>query len=89
MIAIDDVHEIDQASAARLVEMIARAPQLRQVIALTALKLEQDSLALGVLRRRCELLTLEPLTQDQVWQLLASLFGPQGQYIRQRAGQTS
>ena len=75
LVAIDDVHRIDQASAAVLAALIDRANRGNVIVALTANSDEGTNEGLEVLARRCERLTLEPLTRSQTHHLFGSLFG--------------
>jgi len=75
MIAVDDVHRIDHASAAMLAALIDKARRGGPFIVLTADRSEVTSASLDVLSRRCGQLTIEPLTRDQTHALFASLFG--------------
>jgi hypothetical protein len=75
LVAVDDLHRIDQASAAVLAALVDKARRGNVFVALTADREETANEALDVLARRCDTLTLEPLTREQTHQLFGSLFG--------------
>jgi hypothetical protein len=75
LIAVDDVHRIDQPSAAVLAELIDKARRGGILVTLTADSEAATDETLGVLARRCEALRLPPLTREQTHELLGSLFG--------------
>jgi len=76
-VLVDDVHAIDEASAAWLAMLINEAPQTRLFLAVTldtgAGSVEAS--ALDVLRDRSTMIDLPPLTLGQTEELLGSLFG--------------
>jgi hypothetical protein len=74
LIAVDDVHLIDEPSAAVLVALIGEAERRKLCLALTA-DADADCRALRMLANRCERLTLRPFTSEQTHELLASTFG--------------
>lgn len=80
VLAIDDVHRIDQASAAVLASLIDKAKHTQLCVLLTA-EADEDqngndpSLVVSVLRRRCQLIELTPLQAEQTRALLSSVFG--------------
>jgi tetratricopeptide (TPR) repeat protein len=77
-IAIDDIHRIDEPSAALMASLTWEAPSRRLVYA-TALSLEAAGTttedAIDVLRKHAQEMALVPLVEEQVRALLASLFG--------------
>ncbi|HTU57171.1 MAG TPA: AAA family ATPase, partial [Polyangiales bacterium] len=75
LIAVDDVHKIDQPSAALLAELLDSTKRAGILVLLTADSDVRGNDALDALARRCETLTLEALTHEQTHQLLGSLFG--------------
>jgi serine/threonine protein kinase len=75
LIAVDDVHKIDEPSAALLAELIDKTNRGGMLIALTADREEPQTDALQALARRCSVLALQPLAPDETRELLASLFG--------------
>jgi hypothetical protein len=75
LIAVDDVHRIDQPSAAVLATLVDKARRGSVFVALTVDSAELANEVVDVLSRRCERLALEPLTRDQTHLLLGSLFG--------------
>jgi hypothetical protein len=75
LIAVDDVHRIDQPSAAVLAELIDKARRGGIVVTLTAEREAATDETLEVLARRCETLRLAPLTREQTHELFGSLFG--------------
>jgi hypothetical protein len=75
LIAVDDVHKIDQPSAALLAELIDRTKRGGILVALTADNTDERDDALSALSRRCNPLPLAPLTSDQTLELFSSLFG--------------
>jgi hypothetical protein len=75
LIAVDDVHKIDQPSAALLAELIDKTKRGGILVALTADTTDAGDDALNALSRRCSVLPLAPLTSDQTRELFGSLFG--------------
>jgi hypothetical protein len=75
VIAVDDVQRVDQASAAVLAALADGARPGKLFLLLTADSSDAMSPAHSVLARRCEQLTLEPLTRAQTYALFESLFG--------------
>jgi hypothetical protein len=75
LIAVDDVHRIDPPSAAVLAELSDKARRNRILLVLTADREADSAEVTTVLMRRCQALTLEPLTSEQTHALLGSLFG--------------
>jgi hypothetical protein len=75
LIAVDDVHKIDEPSAALLAELIDRTPRGGILVALSADSEAPPNAALKALARRCSSLALAPLSREQTRQLLASVFG--------------
>ena len=75
VIAVDDAHRIDPASAAVLLAFLDGAKHRAVRIVLSADSSTPASDALRALARRCEVVKLEPLSREQVLQLLGSLFG--------------
>jgi hypothetical protein len=75
VIAVDDVQRIDAPSAAVLAEIADRARRNRLFLALTSDSASDAALTLEVLERRCESLSLQPLSAEQTRTLLESLFG--------------
>jgi serine/threonine-protein kinase len=75
LIAVDDVHEIDQPSAALLAELLDSTRRKGIVVLLTADSEATDNVASQALARRCSEIPLAPLTREQTQQLLGSLFG--------------
>mgnify|MGYP003444457434 FL=1 len=75
LIAVDDVHKIDEPSAALLSEVLDKAKRGGILIALTADSEDADGPAMRALTRRCTTLELAPLTLEQTRALLDSLFG--------------
>ena len=75
LVAVDDVHKIDDPSAALLAELIDSTERGGILIALTADSEATDNSALQALARRCSVLSLTPLTEEQTRELLDSLFG--------------
>jgi hypothetical protein len=74
VIAVDDVHKIDEPSAALLAELLDGSSRGGILIALTTDSEAAETAALRALARRCEPLPLEPLSDQQTRELLASLF---------------
>jgi tetratricopeptide (TPR) repeat protein len=75
-IAVDDVHAIDEASAALLATLCTQSPGARLFLAATLdTGTTQDSSVLDVLRSRSTRIDLAPLTLAQTEELLGSLFG--------------
>ncbi|HVW27472.1 MAG TPA: protein kinase [Polyangiaceae bacterium] len=76
-LAIDDIDRIDEPSAALIASLTWEAPSRRLVYAAalsdTASGASED--AIGVLRAHAEEVALAPLSEEQVSDLLASLFG--------------
>jgi hypothetical protein len=75
LIAVDDVHQIDEPSAALLAELIDKNKHGGILVALTSDSEDAGSSALHALSRRCTRLPLTPLTLEQTRALLGSLFG--------------
>jgi hypothetical protein len=79
VVAVDDVHRIDQASAAVLAALIDRAQRAPLFVLLTAdADAEHNadpSLVISVLARRCQTIALERLSPEQTHALLSSVFG--------------
>jgi hypothetical protein len=75
VIAVDDLQRIDAPSAAVLAELADRARRNRLFLAMTSDSLADAALALEVLERRCESLSLQPLSAEQTRTLFESLFG--------------
>ena len=75
LIAVDDVHKIDEPSAALLAELLDSKVQKRVVVVLTSDCDVHDNAALHALARRCSVLPLAPLTHEETHKLLGSLFG--------------
>ena len=75
LIEVDDVHKIDEPSAAVLAELIDSTRRGGILIVLTADTEAADNPALNALARRCSLLPLAPLSGEQTRRLLESLFG--------------
>jgi hypothetical protein len=74
VIAIDDVHRIDEPSAATIAALLDAPRRHDLLIALTHDR-DCPSEVASVLARRCELTELAPLTQHDTYSLLRSLFG--------------
>ncbi|HKP59290.1 MAG TPA: protein kinase [Polyangiales bacterium] len=76
VIAVDDVHRIDERSAAVIATLIDRLRFGRAFVLLTA-ESQTGALAqaLDALSRRCDQITLEALSQEDTRTLLASVFG--------------
>jgi hypothetical protein len=75
LIAVDDVHRIDEPSAALLAELIDTTRRGGILVALTADSEAADNAALQALERRCSVLPLAALNRVQTRKLLDSLFG--------------
>ena len=76
VLAVDDVHRIDEPSAAVLAAVADQAHRGNVLLLLTSLAPEQSAgFAFEVLASRCELLDLGPLSREQTRQLFGSLFG--------------
>jgi hypothetical protein len=75
VLTVDDVHRIDEPSAAVLAALMDKTRRGRVFVALTAETGAGESSALDALSRRCELLTLEPLTESETQALFSSVFG--------------
>ena len=75
LIAVDDVHKIDEPSAAWLAELLDSTRRGGILILLTTDSEADANPALQALARRCSALPLAPLTRDETCQLLDSLFG--------------
>lgn len=76
-IAVDDLHLVDEPSAVLLATLAAEAEHHRIAYAIT---LDEDAPpkaveAIDVLLSRAERVALEPLSEDEVKQLLGSIFG--------------
>ena len=76
-IAIDDLHRIDDASAALVASLASEAGQRRIVYAITLVQDAQTmpSDALRVLREHAQYIALSPLTPEEIATLLGSVFG--------------
>jgi hypothetical protein len=75
-IAVDDVHKIDEPSAALLVALTAEAAHQRAFLMLTAESgARGNAQALAVLAEHCTAVTLTPLSEAQSHELLKSVFG--------------
>jgi len=76
LIAVDDVHDIDEPSAAVLVALIGEAERQKLSLALTAdVNAADTRRSLRMLASRCEQLALRALTPEQTRELMASTFG--------------
>jgi hypothetical protein len=75
LIAIDDLQLIDEPSAAVLAELADRVRRSRLLLAITSDSESDATLTLEVLERRCESLSLQPLSAEQTRTLFESLFG--------------
>ncbi|HKP56684.1 MAG TPA: serine/threonine-protein kinase [Polyangiales bacterium] len=75
LLAIDDVHKIDEPSAALLAELIDSTRRGGILVALTTDSEAPETEALQALARRCRVLELAPLSRAQTRELLDSLFG--------------
>jgi ABC-type transporter Mla MlaB component len=75
VIAVDDVHRIDPASAAVLAAVIDKASRGNVSVILTADDSEEVTLVLEVLSRRCKAIDLPPLTREHTFTVLSSVFG--------------
>jgi len=75
VLAVDDVHRIDEPSAAVLAALMDKTRRGRMFVALTAEAGATSSPALDALSRRCELQHLEPLTEEETHRLFSSVFG--------------
>ena len=76
LIAVDDVHSIDEPSAAVLVSLIGEAERQKLCLVLTADANAPDSVrALRMLAVRCEQVALRALTREQTRELMVSTFG--------------
>jgi hypothetical protein len=76
VVAVDDVHRIDEPSAAVLAELVDKAHRGSLLVALTVEGgPARASQALDILARRCDELTLTPLTREHTQALLESVFG--------------
>jgi hypothetical protein len=74
--AVDDVHRIDEPSAAVIATLIDRLRYGRAFVLLTAdHEPGAASQALDALARRCDQVTLEPLCEEETQSLFASVFG--------------
>lgn len=74
-IAVDDAQRMDSVSAAVLAALLDQQSTGRMVVAITADSEESHHPVVKALARRCERLTLSPLTRDETEQLLTSVFG--------------
>ena len=74
LIAVDDVHRIDQESAAVLADLLERSTRGRIFVLLSADPAE-PSVTAATLMRRTQVHKLEPFTREQMRALLESLFG--------------
>ncbi|HKP61056.1 MAG TPA: protein kinase [Polyangiales bacterium] len=75
LIAVDDVHKMDQPSAALLAELIDKTKRGGILVALTVDSDDAGSDAVRALARRCTAMPLAPLTREQTRELFESLFG--------------
>jgi hypothetical protein len=76
VVAVDDIHAIDEASTALLATLCTQAAGTRLFVAATLdAGTTQDSSALEVLRNGSTRIELAPLTLAETEQLLGSLFG--------------
>jgi hypothetical protein len=76
VIAVDDVHQIDEPSVALLVTLAHQAQQQRLLLLLTAESTaDGNSAVLNVLAGQCMPLELQPLSAAQTDELFKSLFG--------------
>jgi hypothetical protein len=76
VVGVDDVHRIDEPSAAVLAELVDKAHQTSLLVVLTAeAGTSQTQFALEVLTRRCDELSLDPLTRPETRTLFSSIFG--------------
>ncbi|HTU59032.1 MAG TPA: protein kinase [Polyangiales bacterium] len=80
VIAVDDVHRIDQSSAAVLAALIDRSRRAQLFVLLTADAEDEHEesdagLVMSVLARRCEPIALERLSPVDTRALLSSIFG--------------
>jgi hypothetical protein len=77
VIAVDDVHRMDEPSQALLAALADQAERQRLLVIATAESAEQAkaSAALRLLVSRCRTLTLQPLCRDETQALLTSVFG--------------
>jgi hypothetical protein len=73
-VAVDDVHRIDETSAAVIAALLDTPRRHNLLIALTHDR-DSPSEVASVLARRCEVTELTPLTRDDTYSLLSSLFG--------------
>ncbi len=73
-IAIDDVHRIDENSAATIAALLDAPRRHNVLVALTRDHASASEVA-SVLARRCDVIELTPLTRDDTYSLLNSLFG--------------
>lgn len=76
LIAVDDVHRIDEPSAAVLVALIGEAERRKLGLALTGdVNAEDTCRSLRMLASRCEQIELRALTSEQTRELMAATFG--------------
>jgi hypothetical protein len=75
VLAVDDLQRIDEPSAAVIAALMDRSAHGRVFVALTVDSSAEASQALEALSRRCETLTLDPLTPPQTEALFGSMFG--------------
>ncbi|HEX4354545.1 MAG TPA: protein kinase, partial [Polyangiales bacterium] len=75
VIAIDDVQQIDDPSAALLVALLDKARRGHVLVAMTAPTDATSGRAIAALARRTEAVQLPALTRDQTHSLLDSMFG--------------
>ena len=76
LIAVDDVHRVDEPSAAVLVALIGEAERRKLALALTAdANRDESRRSSRMLASRCEELALRALTFEQTRELMASTFG--------------
>jgi Protein kinase domain/AAA ATPase domain len=73
-IAIDDVHRIDETSAATIAALLD-APRRHNILVALTHDRDSPSDVVSVLARRCEVTELAPLSHADTHSLLSSLFG--------------
>jgi hypothetical protein len=73
-VAIDDVHRIDETSAATIAALLDAPRRHNLLVALTHDRNSPSQVA-SVLARRCDVTELAPLTREDTYSLLSSLFG--------------
>jgi AraC-like DNA-binding protein len=76
VVGVDDVHRIDEPSAAVLAKLVDEAHQTSLLVVLTAeADTSEAKFALEVLTRRCDELSLDALTRPETRTLFSSMFG--------------